>query len=179
MRAAARFAVRTDLRGTLRATVRRLDAFAFRRGTARLRDFAVFFAAARRLAGRFTGFPAFIACTVNTSSRRCVISWSAPSARTVRAEGALPDITQRLLDVLTAPQKKVAKPGKRPAKRRAAAKKTAKPRSRSVPRRKAKAAKRRPAARKAPRKVVRTAKRVAARKAKRPARSARGRSKRR
>jgi len=99
--------------------------------------------------------------------------------RTVRAEGALPDITQRLLDVLTAPQKKVAKPGKRPAKRRAAAKKTAKSRSRSVPRRKAKAAKRRPAARKAPRKVARTAKRVAARKAKRPARSARGRSKRR
>jgi adenylate kinase len=99
--------------------------------------------------------------------------------RTVRAEGALQDITQRLLDVLTAPAKKTSKPVKRPAKRRAAAKKTAKSRSRAVPRRKAKAAKRRPVARKAPRKVARTAKRVAARKAKRPTRSVRGRSKRR
>ena len=99
--------------------------------------------------------------------------------RTVRAEGALQDITQRLLDVLTVQAMKAAKPVKRPAKRRAAAKKTAKSRSRSVPRRKAKAAKHRPAARKAPRKVSRTAKRVAARKAKRPSRSARGRSKRR
>jgi adenylate kinase len=99
--------------------------------------------------------------------------------RTVRAEGGLQDITQRLLDVLAVPAKKAAKPVKRPAKRRAAAKKTAKSRSRSVPRRKAKATKRRPAARKAPRKVARTAKRVAARKAKRPSRSARGRSKRR
>ena len=99
--------------------------------------------------------------------------------RTVRAEGALQDITQRLLDVLAVPAKKTAKPPKRPAKRRAAAKKTAKSRSRSVPRRKAKTAKRRPVARKAPRKVARTAKRTSARKAKRPTRSARGRSKRR
>ena len=99
--------------------------------------------------------------------------------RTVRAEGALQDITQRLLDVLAVPAKKAAKPVKRPAKRRVAAKKKAKSRSRAVPRRKTKAAKRRPVARKAPRKVARTTKRVAARKAKRPSRSARGRSKRR
>jgi adenylate kinase len=94
--------------------------------------------------------------------------------RTVRAEGALQDITQRLLDVLTVPAKKAAKPAKRPAKRRAA-KKKAKSRSRAVSRRKAKTVKRRPVARKAPRKVARKAKRVA----KRPTRSVRRKSKRR
>jgi len=99
--------------------------------------------------------------------------------RTVRAEGALQEITQRLLDVFTVQAMKAGKPVKRPAKRRAAAKKTAKSRSRAVPRRKAKASKRRTVARKVPRKSVRTAKRAAARKAKRPSRTARGRSKRR
>ncbi len=92
--------------------------------------------------------------------------------RTVRAEGLLADITQRLLDVLTS---QAAKPVKRAAKRRTAAKKKAKPRSRVVPRRKAKVAKRRPTARKAPRKVVRKV----ARKAKRLARRVRRKSKRR
>jgi adenylate kinase len=77
--------------------------------------------------------------------------------RTVSAEGALADITQRLLDVLT-PQT-----AKRAAKRRAVAKKKAKSRTRAVVRRKAKTTKRRPAAKKrvAGRKVARTAKRVA------------------
>jgi adenylate kinase len=91
--------------------------------------------------------------------------------RTVRAEGALQDITQRLLDVLTVKAEKTAKPKKRPAKRRAVAKKKAKPRSRVAPRRKAKVAKRRPVERKVPRKKTRAAKRVA--------RSVRRKSKRR
>ena len=95
--------------------------------------------------------------------------------RTVRAEGALQEITQRLLDVLTVRAEKTPKPVKRPAKRRVAAKKKAKSRTRGVPRRKAKVAKRRPAARKAPRK----AKRQVARKAKRVTRTARRKSKRR
>jgi adenylate kinase len=94
--------------------------------------------------------------------------------RTVRAEGALQDITQRLLDVLTARVEKTAKPAKRPAKRRPAAKKKAKSRTRGVPRRKAKVAKR-PAARKTPRKVARKA----VRKTKRVTRSVRRKSKRR
>jgi adenylate kinase len=85
--------------------------------------------------------------------------------RTVRAEGALQDITQRLLDVLARPAKKTVKLGKRPAKRRPVAKKKAKARTRAVPRRKAKATKRGPVARKAPRKVARKAKRQVARKA--------------
>jgi adenylate kinase len=85
--------------------------------------------------------------------------------RTVRAEGALQDITQRLLDVLAKPAKKAVKPGKRPAKRRAVAKKKVKARTRAVPRRKARAAKRGAVARKAPRKVARKAKRQVARKA--------------
>ena len=92
--------------------------------------------------------------------------------RTVRAEGLLADITQRLLDVLTS---QAAKPVKRAAKRRTATKKKAKSRTRAVPRRKAKVAKRRPTARKAPRKVVRKV----ARKAKRLARRVRRKSKRR
>ena len=95
--------------------------------------------------------------------------------RTVRAEGLLADITQRLLDVLTSQTAKPAKPAKRAAKRRTATKKKAKSRTRVVPRRKAKVAKRRPAARKVPRKVVRKV----ARKVKRLARRVRRKSKRR
>jgi adenylate kinase len=95
--------------------------------------------------------------------------------RTVRAEGLLADITQRLLDVLTAQTAKPVKPVKRAAKRRTVTKKKAKSRTRAVPRRKAKVAKRRPAARKAPRKAVRKV----ARKAKRLARRVRRESKRR
>ena len=93
--------------------------------------------------------------------------------RTVRAEGALADITQRLLDVLTPQTAKPAKPVKRAAKRRTAAKKKAKSRTRAVVRRKAKATKRRPAAKK------RVAVRKVARKAKRVARPVRRKSKRR
>jgi adenylate kinase len=85
--------------------------------------------------------------------------------RTVRAEGALEEITQRLRDVLAV--KPAAR--KRPAKRRPAAKKKAKSRVRAPLRRKAKAVSRRPAARKtakpAKRAAVRKAKRVVARKA--------------
>jgi hypothetical protein len=95
--------------------------------------------------------------------------------RTVRAEGLLADITQRLLDVLTSQAAKPVKPVKRAAKRRTVTKKKAKTRTRTVPRRKAKVAKRRPAARKSPRKVVRKV----ARKAKRLARRVRRKSKRR
>ena len=86
--------------------------------------------------------------------------------RTVRAEGALEEITRRLRDVLAA--KPAAASKKRvAAKRRPAAKKKAKSRARAVARRKPKAAaKRRPVARTAKslvakRKVVRAAKRVA------------------
>jgi len=93
--------------------------------------------------------------------------------RTVRAEGALADITQRLLDVLTPQTAKPAKPVKRAAKRRTAAKKKAKSRTRAVVRRKAKTTKRRPAAKK------RVAVRKVARKAKRVARPVRRQSKRR
>jgi hypothetical protein len=93
--------------------------------------------------------------------------------RTVRAEGALADITQRLLDVLTPQTAKPAKPVKRAAKRRTAAKKKAKSRTRAVVRRKAKTTKRRPAAKK------RVAVRKVARKAKRVARPVRRKSKRR
>jgi adenylate kinase len=95
--------------------------------------------------------------------------------RTVRAEGLLADITQRLLDVLTTQTAKPVKPVKRAAKRRTVTKKKAKSRTRAVPRRKAKVAKRRPAARKVPRKAVRKV----ARKAKRLARRVRRESKRR
>ena len=96
--------------------------------------------------------------------------------RTVRAEGALADITQRLLDVLTpqtAKPAKLVKPAKRAAKRRTVAKKKAKSRTRAVVRRKAKTTKRRPAAKK------RVAVRKVARKAKRVARPVRRKSKRR
>jgi adenylate kinase len=100
--------------------------------------------------------------------------------RTVRAEGALEEITQRLLAALAV---KTAARKKRAAKRRPAAKKKAKARSRPVARRKAKAAPRRTAARTAKSLSAKTAKRVSARKvvrkAKRVARPARGKSKRR
>jgi adenylate kinase len=105
--------------------------------------------------------------------------------RTVRAEGTLPEITQRLLDVLRAkPSKPAASEGvgkKRTAKRRVTPKKKAKTRARTGVRRKAKAAKRRPAARKGKktRAAPRATKRVVARKAKRPARPVRRKSKRR
>jgi len=99
--------------------------------------------------------------------------------RTVRAEGTLQEITQRLLDVLAATPAKPAPPARRKpaAKRRAAPKKKAKARARSVVRRKAKAVKRRPAARKTQKK--RAAPRKTARPAKRVARPKRGKSKRR
>jgi adenylate kinase len=98
--------------------------------------------------------------------------------RTVRAEGALPEITQRLLDVLTVkPSKTAASAKKRPAKRRPAPKKRAKTRARTVVRRKAKSAKPRPAVRKASKK--RSVPRKVTRKAKRLARPVRGKSKRR
>ncbi len=96
--------------------------------------------------------------------------------RTVRAEGALADNTQRLLDVLTpqtAKPAKLVKPAKSAAKRRTVAKKKAKSRTRAVVRRKAKTTKRRPAAKK------RVAVRKVARKAKRVARPVRRKSKRR
>jgi len=94
--------------------------------------------------------------------------------RTVSAEGALEDITQRLLGVLSREPAKSPKPKKRPAKRRPAPKKKAKSRPR-VARRKAKVAKRLTAARKTLRKAARTV----VRKAKRLARKVRGKSKRR
>jgi adenylate kinase len=97
--------------------------------------------------------------------------------RTVLAEGALEEITQRLLAALK----------KRAPKRRPAAKKKVKARARTVVRRKPKGASRRSAARTAksvsskPAKRVpaRTAKRVVARKAKRVVRRTRRKSKRR
>jgi adenylate kinase len=96
--------------------------------------------------------------------------------RTVRAEGSLADITQRLLDVLSAKALKPAASAevraKRKPKRRAAPKKKA-VRARKVVRPKAKAAKRRPAARKA------SKKRAVPRTAKRQARPVRRKSKRR
>jgi adenylate kinase len=100
--------------------------------------------------------------------------------RTVRAEGALEEITQRLRDVLAAKPSAPQARKKRAAKRRPAAKKTVKARSRTLVRRKAKTAKRRPAQKSAPktakkRAPVRKAKRPAARKA----RPVRGKSKRR
>jgi adenylate kinase len=100
--------------------------------------------------------------------------------RTVRAEGALEEITQRLLDVLAA---KPAARKKRPAKRRPAEKKKVKARTRPWARRKPKAVVRRPTARTAKRLAAKPAKRVSVRKAKRPAarkaRPVRGKSKRR
>jgi len=100
--------------------------------------------------------------------------------RTVRAEGTLPEITQRLLDVVTAKPAKPAPAGKkRPAKRRPGPKKKAKARTRTVVRRKA-SVKRRPARKDQKKRAApRTAKRLVARKAKRVARPKRGKSKRR
>ena len=97
--------------------------------------------------------------------------------RTVRAEGALEEITQRLLDVLEA--KPAAARKKRVVKRRPAAKKKAKARARPVARRKLKAAPRRPAAHKGGKTAKRVAVRKVARKAKRLARPLRRKSKRR
>jgi adenylate kinase len=94
--------------------------------------------------------------------------------RTVRAEGALEEITQRLRDVLAARPA----PRKRAAKRRPAARKKAKSRVRAPLRRKAKAAPRRASARKAAKPAKRVAVRTAKRTAKRPARPARRKSKR-
>jgi adenylate kinase len=96
----------------------------------------------------------------------------AGALRTVRAEGALEEITQRLLEVLAAKPAAVRKK-RAAAKRRPAAKKKVKPRARAALRRKPKATK--PAKRVA----VRTAKRLVARTAKRLARPARRKSKRR
>src|SRR5690349_19469324 len=92
--------------------------------------------------------------------------------RTVRAEGALEDITQRLRDALAVAPKAAAS-AKRAPKRRPPARKKAKTRSRTVVRRKAKSAaspvkrkvkaksaKTRTAARKVVRKVTRAAKRL-------------------
>jgi len=98
--------------------------------------------------------------------------------RTVRAEGALEEITQRLLDVLAA---KPAVGKQRAAKRRPAAKKKVK--ARAAVRRKSKAAVRRPVARTAKRLAAKSAKRVSVRTAKRlaarKARTVRRKSKRR
>jgi adenylate kinase len=98
--------------------------------------------------------------------------------RTVRAEGALEEITQRLLDVLTA-KPVAARKKKRVVKRRPAAKKKGKSRARSMVRRKPAAAARRPAARKTAKPAKRVAVRTAKRQAARKARPVRGKSKRR
>jgi len=95
--------------------------------------------------------------------------------RTVSAEGALEDITRRLLEVLAAKPARAPKPKKRAANRRTVPKKKAKPRTRTAVRRKAKVAKRRTSARKVLRKVARKVSRTA----KRLARKVRGKSKRR
>ncbi len=84
--------------------------------------------------------------------------------RTVRAEGALEEITQRLLDVLAEKPAVQAAPvarKKRAAKRRPVAKKKAKSRARTALRRKPKSAKRRPIARKAAQKTSQEARFVA------------------
>jgi adenylate kinase len=100
--------------------------------------------------------------------------------RTVRAEGALEEITQRLLDAIAV---KAAVRKKRAAKRRPAAKKKATARPRASERRKPAAAPRRSAARTAKSLGSKPAKRVSARTAKRQvvrkARPVRGKSKRR
>jgi adenylate kinase len=93
--------------------------------------------------------------------------------RTVRAEGALEEITQRLRDALSRKSKVAVPAKKRAPKRRPVARKKAKSRSRTPVRRKAKSAassvkrkavaktaRTRAAARKAVRKVTRAAKRV-------------------
>jgi adenylate kinase len=98
--------------------------------------------------------------------------------RSVRAEGPLEDITQRLLDVLTAkPVSARPAPKKRSAKRRPAAKAKPKARPRKVTRAKPKAAKRRAAPKK--RVAKRKATRKVVRKVSRKARPVRRKSKRR
>jgi adenylate kinase len=100
--------------------------------------------------------------------------------RTVRAEGALEEITQRLLEVLATKSVPVRKK-RAAAKRRPAPKNKVKARVRSVVRRKPSAAKRRAAARKGVKKTAakRAAVRKVARPAKRQARPVRRKSKRR
>jgi len=96
--------------------------------------------------------------------------------RTVRAEGALEEITQRLLDVLAA---KPADRKKRAAKRRPAAKKNVKARARPAARRKPKVPARRPVARKPAKSAKRVSVRTVKRKTARNARPVRRKSKRR
>ena len=96
--------------------------------------------------------------------------------RTVRAEGALEEITQRLLDVLAA---KPADRKKRAAKRRPAAKKNVKARARPAARRKPKVPARRPVARKSAKSAKRVSVRTVKRKTARKARPVRRKSKRR
>ncbi|HEU5137051.1 MAG TPA: adenylate kinase [Steroidobacteraceae bacterium] len=107
--------------------------------------------------------------------------------RTVRAEGTLEEITQRLLDVLVGKPATPVTPvvrKKRAAKRRPVAKKKVKSRARAALRRKAKPAQRRPAGRKGAQKAAqksanrRAPVRKTARKAKRVARPVRRKSKR-
>jgi adenylate kinase len=96
--------------------------------------------------------------------------------RTVRAEGALEEITQRLLDALATNAAAARK--KRAAKRRPPARKQATVRARPVARRKP-AAKGRPGARKGTKPAKRVAVRTAKRQGARPARPVRRKSKRR
>jgi adenylate kinase len=114
---------------------------------------------------------------VYTNQTQPVLSYYADAGllRSVRAEGELGEITQRLLDVLAAkPAKATRKP--RAAKRRPAPKTKSKTRSRKVMRPKAKAAKRT-----APKKrvTVRKSTRKVSRKVVRKARPQRRKSKRR
>jgi adenylate kinase len=98
--------------------------------------------------------------------------------RSVRAEGALEEITQRLLDVLaTKPVRSRPAPKKRAAKRRPVAKAKPRARPRKVTRAKAKATKRRVAPKK--RSAARKATRKVVRKVARKARPVRRKSKRR
>jgi adenylate kinase len=100
--------------------------------------------------------------------------------RTVRAEGALEEITQRLLDVLAA-KPAPARKKRAASKRRPVAKKKAKPRARTALRRKPAAARtaKRLTSKPAKRKAKRQAARKVARKSKRVARPVRRKSKRR
>jgi adenylate kinase len=115
---------------------------------------------------------------VYANQTRPVLSYYSDAGllRSVRAEGALEEITRRLLEVLAAkPARGATK--KRASKRRPAPKTKPKTRPRKVTRANAKATKRRAAPKK--RAVVRKAKRKVARKAVRKARPTRRTSKRR
>jgi adenylate kinase len=119
---------------------------------------------------------------VYTQQTQPVLSYYSDAGvlRTVRAEGALEEITRRLREALSQktneqPKAAAARAKKRAPKRRPVARKKAKTRSRTAPRRKsksksvikrkvvAKTAKARAAARKAVRKVTRAAKRLVGR----------------